>query len=64
MREVKINTGQAKGLLGNFLIQKDLIEKIYLDSNGLDGDSLSYIIHGLNKQVLFKSLIVQKNELN
>ena len=58
VREVKINSGQAKGLLGNFLIQKDLIERIYLDSNGLDGNSLSNIIHGLNKQVPFKSLIV------
>ena len=64
VRECKINTGQAKGLLGNFLLARDLLTRLYLDSNGLDGPQLALILHGLTKQLPFKALVVQNNQFD
>ena len=37
IRDVKITTGQAKGLQANMEINQDIIQKLYLDDNSLDG---------------------------
>ena len=64
VREYRINTGQARGLLGNFLLTRDLLTRLYLDSNGLDGRQLALILHGLTKQVPFKALVIQNNQFD
>ena len=47
VKDVKITTGQAKGLQANMEMNSDLIHKLYLDDNSLDGFQLSIILDGL-----------------
>ena len=50
LRDIKLNSGDANGLRDNFMHHPTLINKLYLDSNGLDGDQLAAIIEGLGYQ--------------
>ena len=48
IRDTKITSGQAKGLQGSMMINTNLISKLYLDDNNLDGSQLCTILNGLN----------------
>lgn len=41
LRDLKLNTGDAMGLRDNLMNHRDLVNKLYLDENGLDGNQLS-----------------------
>ena len=41
----------------------ELLQKLYLDNNGLTDEQLSLVIHGLIKQTTFKVLIIQNNQV-
>ena len=44
IRAIKLNTGDAEGLRSNFMMEPDLITKLYLDQNGLDDSQLALIL--------------------
>ena len=46
LRDMKLNTGDAMGLRENLMTDPDLINKLYLDENGLDGNQLAFILEG------------------
>ena len=35
LKDIKLNTGQARGLLGNFMMTKGMVQRLYLNNNGL-----------------------------
>ena len=37
IRDTSLTTGQAKGLQGNLMLSPNLVSKLYLDDNNLDG---------------------------
>ena len=45
------------------MMTPELLQKIYLDNNGLSDEQLSLLVHGLVKQTTFKVLIIQDNQL-
>ena len=45
---MKLNSGDSRGLRDDLMNHASLINKLYLDSNGLDGNQLSEIIEGLS----------------
>ena len=47
---MKLNSGDSRGLREDLMNHDSLINKLYLDSNGLDGDQLAEIVEGLNYQ--------------
>ena len=47
---MKLNSGDSRGLRDDLMNHNSLINKLYLDSNGLDGNQLSEIIEGLSYQ--------------
>lgn len=49
LRDIRITDGLAKGLTGNLLMAKEIVQRLYLDNNGLSDGQLSMIIHGLYK---------------
>jgi len=48
LRDLKLNTGDAMGLRDNLMNHRDLVNKLYLDENGLDGNQLSFILEGFS----------------
>ena len=50
LRDLKLNTGDAMGLRENLMTEPDLINKLWLDSNGLDGNQLAFILEGFGYQ--------------
>lgn len=48
LRDIKLNSGDAKGLNDTLMYHPDLINKLYLDNNGLDGNQLALICEGIN----------------
>ena len=45
------------------MMTTELLQKIYLDNNGLSDEQLSLLVHGLVKQTTFKVLIIQNNQV-
>ena len=45
------------------MMTPELLQKIYLDNNGLSDEQLSLLVHGLVMQTTFKVLIIQNNQL-
>ena len=45
------------------MMTTELLQKIYLDNNGLSDEQLSLLVHGLVKQTSFKVLIIQNNQV-
>ena len=64
IRDILLNVGDSKGLQDNLMYNPDLINKLYLDSNGLDGNQLANICEGLCYQKEIFNLTVQGNSLN
>jgi Ran GTPase-activating protein (RanGAP) involved in mRNA processing and transport len=64
IRNTKLNSGLANALKGMLLLNKTLINKLYLDSNGLDGENLTQILQGIAVQNPMKVLIIQDNMVN
>ena len=50
LRDLKLNTGDALGLRDNLMNHQQLINKLYLDSNGLDGNQIAHILEGFSYQ--------------
>ena len=46
------------------MLNSNLISKLYLDDNNLDGNQLSLILDGLDNQVTFKFLAIQSNQID
>ena len=64
LRDIKLNEGVIKGLLGCMMMNKNLIERLFLDNNCLDGDEMAQILTGVNNQLPFKSLTITGNNFN
>ena len=58
LRDIKLNSGTAKGFQGCMIMTKNLIDKLFLDNNCLDGNDLAHILNGLTYQQPFKTLII------
>ena len=46
------------------VMNRNLIEKLFLDNNCLDGDNLAHILNGVNYQRPFKSLTIAGSSFN
>ena len=64
LRDLKLNTGDAKGLRDNFMNHQNLVNKLYLDQNGLDGNQLAYILEGFAQQKQLYNLTIQGSSFN
>jgi len=61
---LKLNTGDAMGLRDNLMTEPDLVSKLYLDQNGLDGDQLAFILEGFGYQKQLVNLTIQGSAVN
>ena len=64
LRDMKLNSGDSRGLRDDLMNHDSLINKLYLDGNGLDGDQLGEIVEGLNYQKEIINLTVQGSTMN
>ena len=64
MRDLKLNTGDSRGLRDNLMHHQHLVSKLYLDSNGMDGVQTGAICEGLSYQRHLHVLAIQDNEVN
>lgn len=64
LRDLKLNTGDAMGLRANLMSDPDLINKLYLDENGLDGNQLAFIVEGFGHQKRLNNLTIQGSHVN
>ena len=63
LRDLKLNSGDAEGLRDNFMMDPELIQKLYLDHNGLEDNQLAAILEGLKYQKQLINLSIQTNTL-
>ena len=45
------------------MMTNDLLQRLYLDDNGLSDEKLSLLTHGLMKQTSLKALTIQSNHV-
>lgn len=64
LRDLKLNTGDAMGLRENLMTEPDLINKLWLDANGLDGNQLAFILEGYGYQRQLFNLTIQGSSVN
>lgn len=64
LRDIKLNAGDAEGLRENFMMDPELINKLYLDQNGLDDTQLAIILDGFTYQSQLVNLTIQGNSVD
>ena len=63
MKGYQISEGLAKAMGRAFELYGDIIEKLYMESNGTNDDMLANILAGLCNQKNFKTFAYKKSKL-